>query len=261
VELTWTRRQLKPLMPFLRHVIRVADAVTANSSYTAGLIRQVHDRTVVRVPFGATVDPPAAGQESAPAGQDFDILFVGRLVERKGVQYLLEAIRLLDDLPVRLRVVGDGPMRGALFRRAQELGISDRVEFAGLVSNVELADRFRHCDVFVLPAVVDRKGDVEGLGVVLIEALSYGKPVIASAAGGIVDVVRDGETGLLVPPGDAEALAAALRQVADSPDAARTLGEAGRLHVEREFSWTAIINRLMGVYEEVVRSRGARRRS
>ena len=131
------------------------------------------------------------------------LLFVGRLVERKGVQVLLEALARLRDRPgVRVRVVGDGPMRGALERQAATLGVADRVRFDGSVSTEELVRRFRECDVFVLPAVVDAKGDTEGLGVVLIEALSYGKPVIASAAGGIVDIVRDGETGLLVPPGD-----------------------------------------------------------
>ncbi len=253
VELTWTRRRWPILAPFLRHVIRTADAVTANSSYTAALIRSVYDRDVVRIPFGATIEPPGAEPVPAkPAGGPFELLFAGRLVERKGVHYLLEALAgLRARRPVYLRVVGDGPLRAWLEARAGELGLADRVRFDGFVSSEELARRFASCDAFVLPAVVDAKGDTEGLGVVLVEALTYARPVVASAAGGIVDVIRDGETGLLVPPGDAGALARAIAELVDDPVRARALGAAGRAHVEREFSWPVIIERLLSLYRSV----------
>jgi glycosyltransferase involved in cell wall biosynthesis len=104
---------------------------------------------------------------------------------------------------------------------------------------------------FVLPAVRDSKGDVEGLGVVLIEALLHGKPVIASASGGIVDIVRHEETGLLVEPGDPRALANAIERYADDPALAARLAAAGRAHVLEEFSWETIIDRLEGVYREL----------
>jgi len=258
VELTWTRRQFPMLLPFLRYVIRTADAVTANSTYTAGLVRQVYDRPVERIPFGATIDPRAVPpSREKPAGAPFELLFVGRLVERKGVHYLLEALaQLRGSRPVRLRVVGDGPMRPALEARARELGVEDLVTFEGFISNQELAQRFAECDAFVLPAVVDAKGDTEGLGVVLVEALSYGKPVIASAAGGITDVVRDGETGFLVPPADVAALVAAITRCIDEPERARALGVAGREHVDREFAWPVIIRRLTSLYERLAGRRG-----
>ncbi|HEX6940051.1 MAG TPA: glycosyltransferase family 4 protein [Longimicrobiales bacterium] len=299
VELTWTQRRWPVLTPLLRRFIRTADAVTANSTYTAELIRRVYDREVVRLPFGATVEAPEAGPaagapepEPAPRSAEdpaprvrptasaepsappsapphraassrsaagprpappdsacFELLFVGRLVERKGVHYLLEALaRLRPGRCVHLRVVGDGPMRGALEARARELGLADRVHFDGFVSRADLARRFASCDAFVLPAIVDAKGDTEGLGVVLVEALTYGKPVIASAAGGITDVIRDGETGVLVPPADAGALAHAIEALAADPARARALGAAGRVHVEREFSWPVIIDRLVSLY-------------
>lgn len=250
VELTWARKT-RVLMPFLKRAIRTADAVTANSSYTEGLIRNVYDRPVERIPFGAAVEPAATPAEPgrAEAGGGFELLFVGRLVERKGVHYLLEALaRLGEESGVHLRVVGDGPMRPGLERKAAELGIGDRVVFDGLLGGDVLARRFAECDAFVLPAVVDAKGDVEGLGVVLIEALSYGKPVIASAAGGIVDIVRDGDTGLLVPPGDAAALARAIMRYVRDPEFAAKLAARGRAHVEREFSWPVITERLMSLY-------------
>lgn len=254
VELTWTRHQLRALLPFLRYVIRTADAVTANSTYTAGMIRAVEDRRVEIVPFGATVDVPATIAEPRVRGrgEPFELLFVGRLVERKGVHVLLEALpRVLERQQVRLRIVGDGPLRRQLERQAERLGLKDVVRFEGFVTAEALARAFAECDAFVLPAVVDRKGDTEGLGVVLLEALGYGKPVVASAAGGIVDVIRHEQTGLLVPPGDAGALAAAIERLAADSELGRELGRGGRAHLEREFSWPVILDRLVGLYRRL----------
>ncbi len=256
VELTWAR-QFWPFRRFLRHMIRTADAVTAISTYTAGLMRQIYERRVELIPFGATVDPtitPAEGRREA--GQPFELLFVGRLVERKGLRYLLDAIaQLRDRHDVVLRVVGDGPWRPRLEARAATLALQDRVRFEGFVSKDELARRFAACDAFVLPAVVDAKGDTEGLGVVLIEALSYKKPVVATSVGGIVDIVRDGETGLLIPPEDAEALARAIATYIEEPERARVLAERGREHVGVQFSWQAIVTRLASLYRELAAQR------
>lgn len=257
VELTWTREQLSLLTPFLRYVIRTADAVTANSSYTASMIRRVYDRPIDRIPFGATTDLPS-GVVIPPRGEGapFEILFAGRLVERKGVHYLLDALARLDpSRNVILRIVGDGPMRHELESRAAALGLGERVRFEGFVPAETLARYFAGCDLFVLPAIIDSKGDTEGLGVVLVEALSNARPVIASAAGGIVDVIRDRETGYLVPPADADALATAIARVMDHPAEARALGEAGRAYVEREFSWPVIIERLAALYRRVAQGK------
>ncbi len=257
VELTWTRGQWPIFSPLLQHLIRTADAVTANSSYTAGMIRAVCDRDVVRIPFGATVEPPASlDVPRQVTGAAFELLYVGRLVERKGVHYLLDALaRLRTDRPVYLRVVGDGPMRAELEERARRLGLAERVIFDGFVSAEVLAQRFADCDAFVLPAIIDSKGDTEGLGVVLVEALTYAKPVIASAAGGIVDVIRDGETGILVPPADAEALASAIDGIIADPERAHALAQGGRAHVDREFSWPVIIERLVTLYRGLAHRR------
>src|SRR5437899_2041063 len=106
---------------------------------------------------------------------------------------------------------------------------------------VELRRAYAGASVLVLPAIVDARGDTEGLGVVLLEAMTYGVPVIGSDLGGITDIVVDGETGLLVPPQDSAALAAALERLATDRGLARRLGEAGRSHGRRHFSWPAII--------------------
>jgi glycosyltransferase involved in cell wall biosynthesis len=94
--------------------------------------------------------------------------------------------------------------------------------------------------VFVLPSIVDKRGDTEGLGVVLLEAMSYRVPVIGSAIGGITDIIADGETGLLVPPEDSAAIAAAVQRIAGDPALAERLADAGSRRVREQFGWDAI---------------------
>jgi phosphatidyl-myo-inositol dimannoside synthase len=262
VELTWMERQLPFLAPLLRRIVRGSDAVTAISTYTADrLRRQAPGADPAVIPFGAAVDaPPEPPPYTYDGRRPFELLFVGRLVERKGVHVLLEAVsRLPADRPVVLHVVGDGPERARLEARAAELGLGAHAVFHGFVDADELTRRIAACDAFVLPAVVDAKGDTEGLGVVLLEAMSYARPVIASAAGGIVDIVRDGRNGWLVPPGDAAALADAISACMDDPVRARTYGLHGRQDVEAGFSWDAIADRLVEVYRGVVAAGGEAR--
>lgn len=254
VELTWTKNDLRVLTPVLRYLIRSSDAVTANSTYTQGLIRGLHDRPVELIPFGTTVpvhvDPSALGK---PADSPFELLCVGRLVERKGLPVLLQALSSLGpQRHVSLHVVGDGPRRAEWEARAGELGLASRVHFHGFVSEEQLAVRYASCDAFVLPAVFDSKGDTEGLGVVLIEAASNGKPLIGSAIGGIVDVVKDDVSGIRVPPSDPQALADAVASLVDDPQRCRTLGEGARRLWEAEFSWAIIADRLVDLYRTLV---------
>lgn len=167
---------------------------------------------------------------------------MGRLVERKGVTHLVEAVKRLPvGVAARLAIIGDGPERTALAAQVARDGLGDRVTLRGRVSEAELRAAYAASDVLVLPSILDARGDTEGLGVVLLEAMSYGVPVIGSNLGGITDIVRDGETGLLVPPGDPGSLSAALQRLATDRDLAKRLGQAGRDHVATAFAWPTIM--------------------
>jgi glycosyltransferase involved in cell wall biosynthesis len=183
-------------------------------------------------------------------GSGATILFVGRLVERKGVGYLIDAVAMLPPaLDATLVIIGDGPDRPALEARAR--ATSARIEFRGWVTPEALHDAYATATAFALPAVVDERGDTEGLGMVLLEAMSYHVPVVTTALGGITDIVEDGATGLIVPPNDARALAAALERLIADRTLTATLGEAGQRLIEQRFSWPRIIDQFAEVYERL----------
>jgi len=126
------------------------------------------------------------------------------------------------------------------------------VSFHGVVSNEQLEQLYRDADVFVLPSIVDARGDTEGLGIVLVEALAFRTPVVACDVGGIADVIRHGETGLLVAEKDADALAAAVLQLLDNPELAQRLVNAGMAHAQSYFDWERIIDSLSQVYRSAI---------
>lgn len=177
---------------------------------------------------------PRAGDR--PAGP-LRIACVGTLHEVKGQAILVEACRILRDaaVDVRCRFVGDGPDEAALRARIAAAGLSDRVTLEGRLTQDEVVNVLTSADLLVAPSVPTRDGRREGIPVVLMEAMSCGLPVVASRLSGIPELVEDGICGLLVPPGDAAAVAAAVRRLADDPDLRTGMGRAARERVERNF--------------------------
>lgn len=248
VELRWVQSSLPWLRGFVRWALRISDAVVAISSYTAREIARFAKTPVVVIPYTL---PFADGESKARLLRrgGFHVLFVGRLVERKGVRHLLEAVRRMPpELHARLIVIGDGPEKSALERGARDSGLGDRVEIRGRVSDKELRATYAESDVLVLPSILDARGDTEGLGVVLLEAMSYGIPVVASDIGGITDIVEHEQSGLLVPPGDPAALALALERLARDAGLAARLGSAGERRVRTAFGWLEIMAKWDAVY-------------
>jgi glycosyltransferase involved in cell wall biosynthesis len=187
-------------------------------------------------------------------------LFVGRLVERKGVEVLVRALaRLRHRRDAELVIVGSGNTVDRVTRTAALEGVADHVRLLGFVSPERLAREYAACDIFVLPAVVDSRGDTEGLGVVLLEAMAHERPVIASRAGGILDIVTDGVTGWLVDPGDSEVLADRIFEVSSDPDEARRVAARAKMEASTRFSWDRILAETDVVYTAALEARRGRR--
>jgi glycosyltransferase involved in cell wall biosynthesis len=183
--------------------------------------------------------------------EDRTVLFVGALDRAhyfKGISVLLQALGRISDPGLRLLVVGDGDLRAVYKRQAQEIGVAARVTFCGRVPDADLPAHYAASDLLVLPSTTMG----EAFGVVLLEAMACGKPVIASNLPGVRSVVEDGQDGLLVRPGDAADLAEKVqRLLADAPGR-REMGERGRKKVEQRYDWPRIVPRLEKVYEEVL---------
>jgi glycosyltransferase involved in cell wall biosynthesis len=207
-----------------RRVLRRAQLVICASQELAGAARELGARTVRVIPSGVDI-PDAVGEPDEPP----HVLYAGRLSEEKGVLELVEAARGLP-----LVIAGDGPLRG-------------RVPGAiGFVAHDELLDLYKRAAVVVCPS---RR---EGFGVVCAEAMAHGRPVVAAAVGGLRDLVVDGETGLLVPPGDVPALRAALERLLADPQLRRRLGTAARERAREAFSWDRAVSLTLHAYEDAL---------
>jgi glycosyltransferase involved in cell wall biosynthesis len=201
------------------------------------------------------VDPSEFTPGPRPSLRKPTILYVGR-VDRssawKGIDVLLRAFALLEDLPAAtLRIAGGGDAVADHRRTAERLGVGDRVDFAGVLRGAELVAAMQEAAVLVLPSLTS----AESFGMVLIEAMACGTPVIGSAVGGIEYVVRDDATGLLTEPGDHEALAAACRKVLEDSSTADRLGAAGRREVLERYAWADLTDRYLTLFAEVAGSR------
>ena len=179
--------------------------------------------------------PEASGSLASRGGGPLRLVFVGALLPRKGVDVLLNALKALPKtLDWHLDILGGGSQAAKLEALAAELP-KDRVVFHGPQPSDKVQEAMQGADVVVVPSREGEEGRSEGIPVVLMEAMSLSRPVIASRLSGIPELVIDGKTGLLVPPDDAAALSAALVRLAEGPDLAATLAQAGRARVAEMF--------------------------
>jgi glycosyltransferase involved in cell wall biosynthesis len=207
---------------------------------------------VAVIPLGLgkeTTASAAALQSMSWPAQGLRVLAVGRLSYYKGFDVLLRAIASVPE--VQLVLVGSGECDASLRKIAADLGIEKRVWFAGRVNDDDLAAAYATADVLCLPST-ERS---EAFGLVLLEAMRARLPTIASAipGSGVSTVVADGETGLLVPPGDAEALAQALRRMAGDPDLRKRLGSAGERRWRANFTLERVADQTLALYRDVLK--------
>lgn len=245
-----SRRQVAQAIATIDQIVTVSASIGAATD-AVGTPR----RPVRVVPNGAdtSVFHPRDRTEmrrrlGLPQGERI-ISFVGKLEPRKGVDHLVEAMGLLAERPARtplLVAVGIGPMRQGLEARAAALGIADRIRFVGKVPHDDVALWMAAGDVFVLPSLS------EGLPTVVCEAMNVGLPVVATAVDGTPEIVRDGETGLLVAPRDPVALANALARVIENPDVAATMAARALAIGRAEYTWAANAAEMSVIYSELV---------
>jgi len=235
-ELTWLARR----------VYLGATAALANSRNTAAMLAALGvppSKILVVYPavdadrFHPGVDGSHVRQRYAGC-DDVMLLSVGRLQRRKGHDVAIRAIASLrEELPnVRYVIAGDGEERARLERLAIDEGVQDRVFFAGTIADDDLPAYYAACDVFLLPNRVD-DGDIEGFGIVFLEAAASGKPAIGGDSGGVPEAVERDVTGLLVDGASVDAVTAAVRHLATSRPCRERLGRAGRARAQRSFSW------------------------
>jgi len=247
----------------IRGNLRRATAIASTSHAMARQVQRLTpERTDIAVtPFGVdlarfTPDP------SRRTGGRLTIGIVKSLAPKYGVDLLLRAfagliadtdVRALPD-ECRLLVVGDGPQRAELESLARTLGIAPRTEFAGAVAHADVPAWLNRLDIYAAPSRLDS----ESFGVAVIEASACALPVVVSDVGGLPEVVRDGETGLIVPRDDVSALQAALKRLVLDAALRERLGRAGRAHVEREYEWGRCVDVMERCLEQLAH-RGAAR--
>jgi glycosyltransferase involved in cell wall biosynthesis len=242
--------------PALRWTLRHAGALTAiTEDCRQHALRAGAPSGKVHIIFNGTdlrrFSPEPGGASPVDPRHGPHMIFACRqLFPRKGIRFLIEAAAMLAPRfpDLRLVLAGDGFERPELVRLAERLGIAERVTFLGWVANASLPPYYRAAAVSVIPSLE------EGFGIPAAEAMGCGVPVVATDAGGLPEVVEHGVTGLVVPRGDATALAGAIGELLDDPERRRRMGEAGRQRALRHFDWDRTAEQL----EELYRSIGAR---
>lgn len=247
------QKRLMPLIkPFMMKLLRRADRIMVaskshidNSEYL-GLFRE----KCVVIPFGVKMGQwsrNADDEAQAHVDEPVKVLFAGRLVPYKGCDVLIKAFSKVSG--ARLTIAGNGPLEEELKKQAKELGLLDRIHFTGDINDQDLAKAFEECDIFVLPSVMKS----EAFGIVQIEAMSRGKPVInTNLPSGVPFVSIDQETGITVEPNDAAGLAEAVQSLVSDGTLRQKYGQAARERAELFFSEKKMLDRIFAEYEDIV---------
>jgi glycosyltransferase involved in cell wall biosynthesis len=242
--LQWAHRLLTPLT---RWIWRRADRVVAVCDSLGQLaLRTWPDLRYTVVPNGVDLTLFHPADPATPRlSKRIRCVAVARLIERKGLGDLIRALAMLERGRFELEIVGGGSDQRVLRDLATRLGVADEVLFSGPLPRAEVAERYQAADLFTLPS------SAEAFGNVFAEALASGLPIVGSTTGGIPDLVDHGSNGLLVPPGDVQALAGAIRYLADDPELRAEMAVRNRARAETTLEWAQVTRRYLSIYEAI----------
>ena len=242
-----------------RYPIKKADALIYTSRSYAATSHTLWDREGVVIPNAVDVDvfrPDINGsdiRERYGLGNAFVALYVGRLVHHKGLESLILSAKYTSD-SIRYFIIGEGDMFPRLEKLARQEGVEDKIVLAGRVKNDDLPRCYAACDCLVLPSL----SRLEAFGIVGLEAMASGKPVILASIPGVREVIEDHREGIMCEPADPEDIAAKIMLLADSPRLCRSMGKRGRSSVLERFRWKKIVNDIEKLYYEVLDRRSER---
>lgn len=249
----------------LKPVYGDAAAVIVNSNFTQQLLREngICGTHLRRISPGVNVDQFQPGPRDPDLVARFGLvgkivlLSVGRLTKRKGHDNVVRALpRVLEQIPNLVYIIAsDGEEREYLERLVEETGVSESVIFAGQLPYSDLPRLYNTCDIFVMANRQLENGDLEGFGIVFLEASGCGKPVIGGASGGTADAIRDGETGIRINGSSVAEIERAIVALAGDPELCAAMGRAGRAMVCEEYTWDQVAAKIQVLTQEVVEGR------
>lgn len=252
----FTFRKSRVLKKIASIALNSGDLITANSNYTKDVIISINKdvgKRIEIIPMGVDINrfnPSRRSDFKNRFGASHIILSVGRLVDKKGIEYLIKSMNKVSIIfpKAKLIIGGSGPERERLERLATELNLCDKILFAGRIDSSELPEYYASSDIFVLPSIETKSGDTEGLGVVLIEAMACGTPVIGSNIGGITDIIIDTKNGLLSRSADPDDIADKIIMILSDQNLGRELAEEGLKTINDKFSWDVVTNRFLEIF-------------
>lgn len=244
---------IHPPDQLLTHKIKAAAFIRCPTRYNRDYLTSINPASASKMHViynGLTLQ--GGSRANAPEKVPIRLLAVGRLVEKKGFVHLVRACRILkeDRIDFHLVLAGDGPLKGELARLVRQWGLREQVSFPGFVTFDDIPGFFDRAHMLVMPSVVDSSGDRDGIPNVIVEALMHGLPVVASNVSGIPEVIQDGRTGLLVPPGHPHALATAILELARDRKKADVMAEEGRDRVVRQFDPERNYSQIIALFRE-----------
>jgi glycosyltransferase involved in cell wall biosynthesis len=252
------------LRGILRRVLMSADQLVSNSNFTSLKAQEICKKEVIPV-FEGT-DPeifkPSANLSMVKKikekyGEGPILFSLGRFVPYKGFEYAVKAMpRLKKIFPnIKLIIGGIGPLKESIQQLVQNLKLSDSVHLPGFIPNKLLPSFYAACDVYIAPSIIDEMGNTEGLNVTVLDAMSTGKPVVASRVGGMVEAVKNGETGILVPEKNPLKLSEAITKLLLDKKLASAMGRQGRRRILEFFTINRVAKRITEVCESAIRNK------